>query len=572
MIFAEQSKTLKRGTTRIVGERSSALDLARGRLVLLGAIFALAYILISARAIDLTLVQPSLVKSESAQTLGMAAGPAVKPARADITDRNGVILATTLKAASLYADPRLISDIPAASRGLARIFPDLNEADILQKLESSRKRFVWLRKNLTPQDQRAVLMLGEPGLGFTFEDRRIYPQGRLTSHLVGFTDRDNTGLAGLEREFNTPLSQGRPLGLTLDVRLQHILHREVAKAIADFNAKAGVGLIMDVRTGDVLAGVSMPDFDPHGMNTIDKNAQFNRMTLGTYELGSVIKIFSTAEFLETHRVPLSTTFDASMPLREGRFVISDYHAQKRALTIPEIFMYSSNIGTAMMGQAVGTARLKSFYDKVGLTTPLDIDFPEIARPQVPNPWRDINTLTASYGHGMAVTPMQFLAAASSVVNDGLLVKPRLVEANGDPAVQTRILSENTSAVMREMLRLVVLKGTGSKADVDGYNIGGKTGTAEKPGLHGYDSNKLISSFVGFFPIEKPQYAVFVLIDEPKGNKQSYGYATAGWVSAPAVGRVISSMGSVLGLAPQKNIASAAMDNSLTQYVSLQTHE
>jgi cell division protein FtsI (penicillin-binding protein 3) len=561
-----------RKASKLIGERSSSFDLARGRLVLLSGLFVLVYMMLAARAIDLTIIQVNIAESGDKEVSALIS-PAPVFARANITDRNGVLLATTLKTATLYADPELISSKKDAAAGLAKIFPDLPYGDLLQKLQSDR-RFISLRRDLNPAEQYAVLELGEPGLAFQQEDRRVYPQGPLASHLVGYASIDRQGLAGVERSFNNYLNEDGPLRLTIDIRLQHTLRRELLKAMRDFSAAGAAGIVMDARNGEILAGVSLPDFDPHEAGSAGKDKIFNRLTLGTYELGSVFKIFSTAAFLETHDVPLSTTFDASQPLKYGKFKIEDYHAENRILTIPEVFMHSSNIGTAMMGEAVGGTRLKKFYGDIGLLEPLEFEIQEVGKPQVPSPWREINTITASYGHGITTTPLQLASAVSSIINGGMLVHPRLVMDAQAARAETgeRVVSEKTAHRMRQLLRLVVTDGTGSKADVPGYNVGGKTGTAEKNNAGRYEKNKLISSFVAAFPIESPRYVVYVLVDEPRGNKQSYNFATAGWVAAPAAARVITSMASILGIPPEAVPAAQDLSFSLKQFVSVKTHE
>lgn len=569
MIFSAQAR---RNPVKIAGERSASFDLARGRLVLLSGVFALAYMMLAARAIDLTLIQGN-VHADTLENM-VEDKPAEAPVimRADITDRNGVLLATTLKTATLYADPHLISDTKKAAAGLVKIFPSLSYGDVLQKLQD--KRTLPLRRDLNPDEQHAVMELGEPGLVFKNEDRRVYPQGSLAAHLVGYSSVDRKGLAAVERSFDTFLDAGNALKLTVDVRLQHALRRELAKAVKDFTAEGGAAVVMDVRTGEILAGVSLPDFDPNESGSVNKDKIFNRLTLGTYELGSVFKIFSTAAFLETHDVPLSTTFDASEPIKMGKFTIKDYHAENRILTVPEVFMYSSNIGAAMMGQATGTQRLRNFYEKVGLLTPLEFEISEIGKPQVPDPWRDINTLTASYGHGIATTPLNLAAATASVVNGGMLVHPRLVMPEDEmqmPAGE-RVVSEKTAHRMRQLLRLVVANGTGEKADVPGYQVGGKTGTAEKNSGGKYNEKSLISSFVGVFPSDAPRYLVYVMVDEPHGTRDSHGYATAGWVAAPPTARMIQAMASILGLPPQNAAPEADIASSLKQYVSVKAHE
>ncbi len=575
MIFNPQ---VRRNASKLVGERSSSFDLARGRLVLLSGLFVLAYMMLAARAIDLTVIQAAVEDAPIEREVTERKSPAAPvTTRADITDRNGELLATTLKTATLYADPDLISSAKDAATGLAKIFTDLSYGDLLQKLQSNR-RFISLRRDLTPAEQYAVLELGEPGLAFQSEDRRVYPQGSLVSHMVGYTTIDRKGLAGVERSFDNYLNNGDALSLTIDLRLQHVLRRELAKAVKDFSADAATGVIMDARNGEILAGVSLPDFDPNepidARKDKDKEKVFNRLTLGTYELGSVFKIFSTAAFLETHDVPLSTTFDASKPLQIGRFKINDYHAENRVLTIPEIFMHSSNIGAAMMGEAVGGTRLKKFYNNVGLLQPMEFEIREIGKPQVPDPWREINTVTAAYGHGITTTPLQVASALSSIVNGGTVVHPHLVknEAEETGVGSERVVSEKTAHRMLQMMRLVVTEGTGGKADVPGYAVGGKTGTAEKNVNGRYVKNSLISSFAAVFPVDAPRYVVYIVVDNPHGNKQSYGYATAGWVAAPAAARVITSMASILDLPPETSPAQQDLAQSLKQFVSVKSHE
>jgi len=573
MIFLKQAR---RHAVKLIGEKSSSLDLARGRLVLMSAFFVLAYMILAARAVDLMVIQarPAALADNGGMTETLLVVPGIM--RADILDRNGELLATTVKTASLYADPLLISDKVKAAEALAKVFPDLHYGEILQKLQNGG-RFARLHRNLMPGEQRAVLEIGEPGLAFKYEDRRVYPQGPLASHLVGYAGVDNKGLASIEQSFDGLLTEGKPIALTLDIRLQHALRREMQEAVREFSAKGGAGVIMDVKTGEVLASVSLPDFDPHDAGNAKDENVFNRVTLGTYELGSVFKIFSTAAFLETHNVPMSASFDASQPIKRGKFTINDYHAEDRVLTIPEIFMYSSNIGAAMMGEAVGTERMKAFYGDLGLTTQMQIDIPEVGKPQIPMPWREINTLTASYGHGLATTPLQMTSAVASIVNGGYLVTPHLVynqsqQETGKPDESLRVVSAQTAHRMRQLMRLVVTAGTGEKAEVPGYRVGGKTGTAEQSGGHGYDQSKLLSSFIGIFPAEAPQYAVFIVIDQPKGTKKSYGYATGGWVAAPAVSRVIASMASILGLPPQDIAQSDDLSASLKQFVMVKGHD
>lgn len=556
-------KQMRRNAIRIEGEKSSALEQMRGRLLLLGMFFILSYMIVAIRLIDLGIVQGYLTRVDQSASERMQS-PSLKSIanttlkRGNIYDRNHVLLATTLKTPALFVDPGLILDKPKVADQLVSIFPDLSKKVLLKEM-MQQTRYVWLRNNVSPDQQFRVLELGEPGLGFEDADTRIYPQVEMAAHMVGYTDRSNRGLAGIERSFDKILTQGKDVSLTIDVRLQHLLRREMQTSINDFTAIGGAGVIMDANSGEILAAVSLPDYDLNFAKELasdelnkekNKPLLFNRPSLGVYELGSMFKIFSTAALLETQKVPLSKTFDARTPIYAHGHTINDYHAQKRILNIPEIFMYSSNIGTALMGKMVGGKKLSAFYKDLGLLNRMDFDIWETGRPVSRKEWTETDTMTASYGHGVSTTPIQMCAAVATVVNGGFSVRPSLVKesASQESNARIRIISQDTSDKMRSLMRLVVTHGTGKNAEVNGYYVGGKTGTAEKSmGKKGYDHTRLISSFVAAFPIDNPKYIIMVMIDEPKGNKKSYGYATAGWVAAPAVANVIKSMGAVLGI-------------------------
>lgn len=549
----------RKSSVLIVGARRGAQDLARGRMVFISAAFVLAYLVIGLRVADLTLFHAP-GGGDGEESVVAESVPAPQPLRADITDRNGVLLATSLNTESLYADPARILDPEGTAAALARIFPEQSVSFLHEKL-TGKRRFVWVRRNLTPAEQEAVLQIGDPGLDFKTEAQRIYPQGALAAHIVGYSDVDGDGLAGLERGMDARLRAGKPVTSSIDIRIQHALRRETCRAMTDFNAKAGAGVVLDIRTGEVLAAVSLPDFDPNIAGNAPPEDLFNRVTLGVYELGSMFKIFSTAALLEVRKVDLAHTFDASKPLRRAGFKISDFHPENRSLTVPEVFIYSSNIGAALMGEMVGTHALREFYGDLGLTAPLKMEVEESGMPLLPDPWREINTLTASYGHGIAVSPMQLAAAVATITGDGHFINPTFLAVDGKKTRPegAQVVSPVTARKMRQIMRLAVQEGTGGKADVPGYRIGGKTGTSEKNIAGRYDHSLLMSSFIGVFPAENPRYAVLVVIDEPKPNAKSYGYATGGWVAAPAVGRVIAAMGAILDLdmpltAPEEEIS------------------
>ncbi|MGH1455881.1 MAG: peptidoglycan D,D-transpeptidase FtsI family protein [Alphaproteobacteria bacterium] len=554
---------------KISGERQSALVMAQSRLSFLCVGFILCYMMIMVRMVDLSVVQNKMLFSENQSELSQSDAGVIDitARRGSIYDRNGFLVATTLKSPSLFVDPSLIISPERMIGALERVFPDLDKKKTLRVL-SADNRFGWIKRGITPEQQERVLEIGSPALGFQYEQKRVYPQKSLFSHLVGFTDRDGLGLSGVERSFDDILSRGEDVHLTMDLRLQHLVRREVQAAISDFAANAGAGVIMDAQTGEVLAGVSLPDFDVNLASHANDNEKFNRLTLGVYELGSMFKIFSTAALLELHDIPMDFTFDARKPIKIGRFSINDYHAQKRVLTVPEVFMHSSNIGSAMMGQMVGGDALRGFYADLGLMDTMNTDVKEVGSPLLPNPWREVNTMTAAYGHGLATTPLQMSAGVATVVNGGISVRPIMVKRENSQGIKSevQVMSEKTSERMRKLLRLVVTEGTGKNADVSGYMVGGKTGTAEKSVNGRYDRGKLISSFVGAFPMNDPKYVVMVMVDEPHGNKKSYGYATAGWVAAPAVKRIVSGMASVLGIPSDQYAQDDDISNDLTRFV------
>ena len=521
------------------------LETSRTRLLVTGLLFCLAFIVIALRLVEVTAMQPGEPRIARAQDQVRSADY-----RADIVDRNGVLLATTLETPSLYANPKQIQDPKDAARRLAAVLPDLGEADILAKLTSGRS-FVWLKRHLTPQQEFAVNRLGLPGLQFELEQRRFYPKGKLTAHILGYTGTDNKGLAGIERGLDEQLRTGDdPVRLSIDVRLQYILNDEIERQIAAFNASGGMGMIMDVRTGEILAMVSLPDFDPEDPGAATPEMLFDRVTLGTYEMGSVFKIFNTAMALDDHVATFASGYDATHPIRVGRFTIHDDHPQARWLTVPEIFMYSSNIGSAKMAVDAGAERQEDFLGRLGLLSAPSFEISEIGQPLVPHPWRPVNVMTVAFGHGISVSPLQMASGVSAVVNGGLMHRATLLkEPDGVQPAGARVLSETTSDDMRRLLRLVVEQGTGKFAAAPGYLVGGKTGTAEKVDGKGYARKELLSSFIGVFPVNDPRYLVMVSVDDPHGSKASAGEATGGWVAAPAVSQIVQRMAPIVGIPP-----------------------
>jgi len=529
-------------------QAKAAIDVGRTRLAITAGVFLIAFLVISARLVDL--MGPSHGRvAYSPRTVAPVAQAVVH--RGDILDRNGVVLATNLPTVNLYADASKVQNPDDTAARLVSVLPDLPFEAVRQKLASGR-RFVYLRRNLTPREQALVNRLGLPGLEFEDAERRVFPQGRLAAHVLGATDVDNRGIAGIERAFDDRLgNDNRPLQLSIDVRVQHAVRQVLAQAVDRFSAMAGAAMVMDVHTGELLALVSLPDYEPEQFGTAPPEARFNRGTLGVYEMGSTFKLLNTAMGLEVGGLHVTDGFDASHPLRMAGYQIKDYHSEGRWLSIPEILVHSSNIGSAKLALQVGGAHQKAFLERMGMLSPVSIELPEAGEPLYPETWRPINTVTISYGHGIAVTPLHLATATTALVNGGILRAPTLLRRDpGAVPEGRRVISPETSANMRHMMRLVVEEGTGGKADVPGYLVGGKTGTAEKAAGGGYRHKALLPSFVAAFPMDDPRYVVLAMLDEPKGIPETHGFAAAGWNAAPTVGAIVARVAPLLGVAPR----------------------
>jgi cell division protein FtsI (penicillin-binding protein 3) len=531
---------------RLEGTAKQSMEVARHRLVVGGVLFTVAFAVVGLRLVDVTMLKQGH-EPRIAQTRRI---PQIEHERGDIVDRNGALLATSLATASLYANPKLILDPTEAAAKLAQALPGLDEKTTAQRLSSDRS-FIWIKRSLTPRQEFAVNRLGIPGLFFQREERRVYPFGALTAHILGFTDVDNRGLAGAEQYFDERLRQSNePLQLSIDVRLQHDVHQELAAVIDEFRAIGGAAIVLDVATSEILSMVSLPDFDPNNPGAAESDARFNRVTLGTYEPGSTFKLLNVAAALDSGTVTLRDGYDASKPIQVARFSISDFEPKKRWLSVPEIIMYSSNIGSAKMALDMGRDRQRDFLSRLGMLQAANIELPEVAAPQVPNPWRDINAMTVAFGHGIAVTPLQLTVGISALVNGGVLRPATIVKrAPGQVSAGERVISTRTSEQVRGLMRLVVEQGTAKFANVPGYFVGGKTGTAEKNVRGRYRRDMRVSSFVGAFPINAPRFVVYLMLDEPKGNKSTYGFATAGWVAVPVAGRLINQIAALYGIPP-----------------------
>ncbi|MBT5540903.1 MAG: penicillin-binding protein 2, partial [Alphaproteobacteria bacterium] len=514
--------------------------------------FAIGFLTVSYRLIDVTLLrgqdEPGISDFLSHSSHSVA--------RFNILDRNGKTLATNLITASLYANPKIILDTTDAFEKLTKIFPQLDQKDLLKKL-SSDKNFVWIARNLTPQQQALVHHMGLPGLHFHREEKRVYPHGRLVSHVLGFTDVDNRGIAGIEYGFDVDLSKNN-VQLSIDLSVQHAVNDELTKTIEHFKAKGGCVLVLDAKSGEILAMVSQPNFDPHMPQKAKSEERFNANTLGIYEMGSTIKIFTTAMALETGTVTFQDGYDASNPIRVAKFSINDFRGKNRWLSVPEIFQYSSNIGMVRMAQDVGTEGHIAYLDKFGLLKPVSVEIPEVGAPLTPKQWRDINMMTISYGYGLSISPLQLAMGVGSVVNDGIMVEPTLLKRAETPEGK-RIISRKTSHQMRQLLRLAVTDGTSRKANVDGYVVGGKTGTANRTDGKTYNTKETLSSFVGAFPMHDPKYVVLTMLDRPQGSAETFGYTGGGWTAAPLGANVIARIAPILGVNPVNESDSAIED-------------
>ncbi|MBC7801489.1 MAG: penicillin-binding protein 2, partial [Gemmatimonadaceae bacterium] len=488
-------------------------------------------------------------------TVPRDAGPRT---RAMITDRNGEILAISLPTSGLYANPREMIDTNEAAGRLHAILPRL-DLDLVRTRLASEKQFVYLARNISPREQLAINNLGIPGVYFQPTERRRYPQGRVAAHVLGGVDVDAHGVAGVERFFDERLRDNpEPLKLSIDVRVQQAVRDELSKAMAEFRAIGATGIVMDVRTGEVIAMVSLPDYDANKPGEATTEERFNRAVTGMYEPGSTFKLQTAAMSLETGAGQLWNSYDAANNIKIGRFTIRDFKGKGRALAFPEVIAYSSNLGAAHMAQQVGAERQRAWLQSMGMFTRVGIELPEQGQPivQPAANWKEIATMTVGFGHGIAVSPLHVVRGTAALANGGMVLRPTILSVDGPPTDGRRVMKEHTSDTLRKLMRLVVVEGYGKLADVPGYFIGGKTGTAEKTTARGYKKHANISAFMSVFPMNAPRYAVYFMLDEPKGNASTGGYSTAGQVSAPGAGRVIARIGPMLGLMPETTTAAA----------------
>lgn len=528
----------------------------QNRLRLLGILFSVAFTLVGAR-----LVQITLLPEQDGPSLRHATEPLLP--RPDIVDRNGVLLATDLPVASIFADPSKIIDVDEAVEALTATIPELDASELRRRLAATT-HFAWIKRRVSPEERDAVYSLGIPGVSYINERRRVYPQGRISSHVVGYVDLDNKGIAGIEKYLDGPgelytasLADPSENGtqaaqLSLDIRVQAALVDEISNAIDRFKAIAGGGLVMDVKTGEVLSLVSLPDFNPNEDRKAFTEDQINRMTAGVYELGSVIKAVTFAMALDYGTATINSQYDARFPLSIGRARIDDFHATRRVLSLAEVFTNSSNIGTAKMALEVGPDRQQEFLRRVGLLDKLQTELPEAARPLLPKKWSKLATAQVAFGQGFAVQPLQGAAVVSALLNSGRLMTPTFLRRDEQEvlASSTPVVRKSTSDTLRRLFRLNVLTGSATKADVIGYRVGGKTGTAQKVVNGRYADDQRLATFIGALPMDDPRYLVMVMLDDPKPIPGTFGFATAGWNAVPTAANIIERIAPMLGIQPE----------------------
>ncbi len=521
------------------------LSACKSRMLLAISAFILVYVIIALRTFGLCISGFSADNDNKEREL-----PQLKIenpiTRADITDRNGSIIATSLPTANLFAHPRKVRDKEKAAAHLSKYIPDMLYEEILEQLEKN-SNFVYIKRNLSLAQRYQIYALGIQGLGFEDVEKRVYPQKNLFSHILGKTNIDNIGISGLEKQMDNRLtSSDVPLQLTIDSGVQDTIREKLTAAVKKFRAVGASAILMNVNNGEIIAMISLPDFDPNLNNSPDERNLFNFTTKGLYEPGSVFKIFNAALGLESGKIKLSDRFDATKPLKLKYNTIKDYRGKNRWLDLQEILIYSSNIGSAQIALKVGKDEQKKFLSKMGLFDMLEsFEVTEKATPSLPRRWGEATTATVSYGYGVSVTPLHIISAFSAIVNGGVYHTPTLLKNRHGEG--RRVVSAKTSATMRKLLRGVVTKGSGRRADVPGYEVAGKTGTANKLVNGHYVDKKVMTSFVATFPVSNPRYALFLMMDEPKPSAETANFVTSGWNTVPTAGEIISA------IAPQLNV-------------------
>jgi cell division protein FtsI (penicillin-binding protein 3) len=561
----EDTKVIEKENIRLRHEEMAdkAHMRAEGRLLVLGAAFFVAFLTIALRMGTLAGTVPE-------EPRAVANGNPIIGQRSDIVDRNGRILATNLDTFSLYAHPQDMVDPASAAAELVAIFPEMDQADLLEDFTGTRK-FVWIRRQLSPEQMQQVHDIGSPGLLFGPREMRLYPNGPIAAHILGgasygregVASAEVIGVAGVERQFDNflrdPASEGTPLVLSLDLTIQAATEEVLAGGINLMNAKGASSVLMDLHTGEIIAMASLPDFDPNNRPQVlltgdqSDSPLFNRAVQGVYELGSTFKIFAVAQAIEIGLINADTMIDTQGPLRWGRFRIRDFHDHGPQLSATDVIVKSSNIGTARIAMQIGGTRQREFLGQLGFlkATPVEMIEAPSSAPLLPRQWSELSTMTISYGHGISTSPLHLATGYATLLNGGTTVEPTLLRQHNRQS-GARVISEETSRISREMLRDVVVRGTASFGEVAGYDVGGKTGTADKPRENGggYYDDKVISTFASVFPANDPKYILIVTLDEPSENSGLEPRRTAGWTAVPVAAEMIRRVAPLLGLRPE----------------------
>lgn len=546
--------TTHSSTITLEGARKARGHMTQSRIRLALIVALMLFGVVGARLIN-------IANTEVAENNAGHERPALTATRPEILDRNGRQLAVDIQVPSLFAEPRRIVDVDEAVDALAVELPNMDRGLLRERLDGD-EGFVWLQRELTPQQKDRILRLGIPGVDFVSESRRFYPGGAVASHILGAVNVDNVGIAGIERYLDGKdvallqelgLARNRslqPVNLSIDLRVQHIMHNQLMDALERYQAIAAAGVMMNVRTGEIVALASLPDFDPNEPATALEEGRLNRITAGKFELGSVFKTMTMAATLDSGLVQITDRFDATKPVRFGRYSIGDFHGKNRVLSVPEIYKYSSNIGTIKMMQMIGKDAYRSFLGKMGFEGAPVIELPERTSAQIADSFSEVSAATASFGHGFSVTPMQLVTAISALVNGGNFIEPTLFPRDEITALSSAkpVVSERTSNYIRYLMRLNSLEGSGRKASPDGYRVGGKTGTAEKVVDGRYSSEKSLAVFASAFPMDAPKYAMVILVDEPQRENEQSG-RTAAWNAGEVTGRIIEKVAPMLGVMP-----------------------
>ncbi len=559
----ENPDAIERENLRLRHEemRDSDRTRAEGRLLVLGVAFFCAFTVIGFR-------MGAMAGSEPQEPRASASGAAIAADRGDIVDRNGRILATNLETHALYAHPHQLIDPVGSVEKLMVIFPDLDPDRLLKDMTGSRK-FLWIKKRISPEQQQAVMDIGDPGLLFGTREMRLYPNGQIASHVLGgagfgqegVASAEVIGVAGVERQFDgflrDPANADTPLTLSLDLGVQAAAERVLHGGMKLMKAKGAAAVLMKVKTGEIISLVSLPDFDPNDRPHAptsghpDDSPLFNRAAQGLYELGSTFKIFTAAQAMDLGLVNPQTVIDIRGPIKFGKHRIRDFHNYGKELSVEKIIVKSSNIGTARLSQMIGVKRQKEFLGGLGVLSASSVELPEAkAKPLLPPKWTELSAMTISYGHGLSASPLHLAAAYATIANDGIQVRPTLMKKDA-PQGGDRVMSSGSAMRARSMLRKVVTEGTASFGEVEGYAVGGKTGTADKPKpTGGYYDDKVIATFASMFPAHDPEYVLIVTLDEPVETSGAKPRRTAGWTAVPVAAEMIRRVAPLLGLRPQ----------------------